>query len=123
MNYNDYEQIKKLIDNYFLAVSEADTNTLKSIFHESASMYGYLGDAPVLGTPEIFYADLESKPSMKEQNISCTMVLKNIDIHNSVATASIFVDNFYGASKVLDLFHLMKINNDWKIVCKTFTTL
>ena len=60
---------------------------------------------------------------MKEQNISCTMVLKNIDIHNSVATASIFVDNFYGASKVLDLFHLMKINNEWKIVCKTFTTL
>lgn len=123
MNYSDYKQIKELIDNYFLAVENADTTTLKKIFHEKASMYGYLGDTPVLGTPEIFYADLESKPSMKEQDIHCTMVLKNIDIHNNVATASIFVDNFYGASQVLDLFHLIKLNNEWKIICKTFTTI
>ena len=33
----------------------ADVERLKEIFHEKASMYGFLGNDAVVGTPEIFF--------------------------------------------------------------------
>ncbi len=63
-SFQDYEKIELLLQDYFKAVSNADIARLKTIFHEKAAMYGYLGDNAVIGTPEIFFADLSSKPSM-----------------------------------------------------------
>ena len=123
MNFKDYKEIEMLLQKYFKAVEEADIETLKTIFHEKASMYGYLGSDSVVGTPQIFYDDLSSKPSMKKNNINCKMVIGNINVTGNVATACIYVDNFFGAFRVNDYFHLLKTNNEWKIVCKTFTTV
>ena len=58
MYFKDYKEIEILLQKYFKAVEEADIEILKTIFHEKASMYGYLGKDSVLGTPEIFYNDL-----------------------------------------------------------------
>lgn len=120
--FQDYEAIKELLDRYFEAVGKADVDTLKTIFHENASMYGYLGPDAVIGTPEIFYADISSKPSMKEQGIDCRCVVKRIEIQENIADAIITVDNFYGAARVEDHFHLLKLDGKWRILCKTFTT-
>lgn len=121
--FSDYEQINTLLHDYFTAVGNADIAKLKTIFHETAAMYGYLGDAAVLGTPEIFFQDLSSKPSMSSQNIDCRMTVKNISVCGNTAQASILVDNFFGAFQIEDFFHLLKLDGAWKIVCKTFTTL
>lgn len=120
--FQDYEAVKELLDRYFDAVGRADVEELKTIFHPQAAMYGYLGVDAVLGTPDIFYADLQSKPSMKEQSIDCRCVIKRIEILGSIADAVITVDNFYGAASVEDHFHLVKLDNAWRILCKTFTT-
>lgn len=121
--FKDYQEIENLIKEYFDAVYNADTEKLKEIFHPGAAMNGYLGDDCVIGTPEIFYADLSSKPSMKSQNTDCQMVIKNIDICGNIANASILVDNFFGFARIQDCFHLLKVEDEWKILCKTFTTL
>mgnify|MGYP000587554579 FL=1 len=60
---------------------------------------------------------------MKKTNINCKIVIGNINVTGNVATACIYVDNFFGAFRVNDYFHLLKTNNEWKIVCKTFTTV
>lgn len=122
-NFQDYEEIGLLLRDYFKAVGNADISHLKTLFHENASMYGYLGDNAVVGTPEIFFADLSSKPSMSSQNIDCRMVIKNISVSGNTAQASILVDNFFGAFQIEDSFHLLKLNGQWMIVCKNFTTL
>lgn len=121
--FTDYEKIEALLRRYFDAVGGADIGTLKTIFHEKASMNGYLGADAVIGTPEIFYADLSSKPSMKEQGIDCRMVIRSIQVCGNIAQASIFVDNFFGAFQIEDYFHLLKVDGEWRILCKTFTTL
>ena len=95
--FQDYKEIETLLGDYFAAVSAADIGTLKTIFHENASMYGYLGNDAVIGTPEIFFSDLAGKPSMKSQGVDCRMVIKNISVCGRTAQASIFVDNFFGA--------------------------
>lgn len=121
--FHDYEKIELLLRDYFKAVGNADIVRLKTIFHEQAAMYGYLGNDAVVGTPDIFFADLSSKPSMQSQGIDCRMVIKNISVAGNTAQAAIFVDNFFGAFQIKDFFHLLKVNGEWKIVCKTFTTL
>ena len=121
--FTDYERIERLLRRYFAAVGDADVETLKTIFHPQASMFGYLGADAVLGTPEIFYADLSSKPSMHSQGIDCRMVIREIRVCGNVAQASLFVDNFFGAFQIEDFFHLLKVDGEWRILCKTFTTL
>lgn len=121
--FTDYEQIESLLRDYFEAVGNADIAKLKTIFHEKASMNGYLGADAVIGTPEIFYADLASKPSMRSQGIDCRMVIRAIQICGNIAQASIFVDNFFGTFQIEDYFHLLKVDGSWRILCKTFTTL
>ena len=122
-NYQDYEKIEALIRSYFEAVGNADIDKLKTIFHEKASMNGYLGKDVVIATPEVFLSVLSSKPSMKSDGIDCHMVIKHIQVCGNIAAASIFVDNFFGSSQIQDYFHLLKLDGEWKILCKTFTTL
>lgn len=122
-NFVQTQEIKNLLDKYFKAVYEGDVTTLKTIFHENASMFGYLGDDKVIGTPKIFFDDLESKASMKSTNTPCTGIIQNIQVSKNIATATLFVDEFFGICAVKDEFHLMKIEDNWKIMCKTFTTI
>lgn len=121
--FREYETIKNLLNEYFDAVYKADVEKLKSIFHKDASMNGFLGDDMVIGTPDIFYQDLQSKPSMEESNIDCSSVVKHIEVNDKVAQATLYVDNFFGVATVIDQFHLIKCDDEWKIICKTFTTL
>lgn len=121
--FTKVKAIETLLKDYFQAVYKADVTTLKTIFHTNASMYGYLGDNAVVGTPEIFFADLLSKPSMEASAIECNCVIDSIQVEGSVATATIYVDNFYGVANVKDAFHLLEEAGQWHIVCKTFTTL
>lgn len=51
------------------------------------------------------------------------MVVKNISVSGNTAQASILVDNFFGVFQIEDSFHLLKLNGEWRIVCKNFTTL
>ena len=117
------EAVKKLVERYFRAVYEADIAKLKTIFHEKAAMNGYLGENLLIGTPEPFFADLASKPSMAESKTDCRCVIKHLAVTGQIAEVTLLVDGFYGGACIEDHFHLIKEKNEWKIICKTFTTL
>ena len=121
--FSETEAVKNLLERYFDAVYRADIGTLKTIFHEKASMNGYLGPDLLIGTPEPFFADLSSKPSMEANKDDCRCVITNLQVTGGIAEATLFVDGFYGAATIEDHFHLVKEAGAWKIVCKTFTTL
>lgn len=117
------EAVKKLLERYFDAVYRADVDELKAIFHPEASMNGFLGDTMLVGSPEPFFADLSSKPSMAQEKTDCRAVITSIRVTGGVAEATLFVDNFFGAACIEDHFHLLKADGQWRILCKTFTTL
>lgn len=123
LHFKAAEEVKEVLDRYFNAVYNADIDNLKSIFHKSASMYGYLGSDIVTGTPQIFLDDLSSKSSMASEQTECKYVVESIQVTGDVACASIFVDGFFGAATIKDFFHLIKEDGQWYIVCKTFTTV
>ena len=121
--YQETESVKAQIDRYFDAVYRADIGTLKEIFHPEASMNGFLGDALLIGSPEPFFADLSSKPSMASQGTDCRGVVTSVRVTGSIAEATLFVDGFFGAACIEDHFHLLRVDGQWRILCKTFTTL
>lgn len=117
------EAVKDLMARYFDAVYRADTKELREIFHPQASMNGFLGENLLVGTPEPFYEDLESKPSMAQRGDDCRCVLQSVKVTGGIAEASLLVDGFYGAATIEDHFHLLLVEGHWRILCKTFTTL
>lgn len=121
--FADVEMVEKLIYQYFDAVYRADIDVLRTIFHKKAAMYGDLDGMLLAGTPEPFLEDLLSGPSMQTQNIVCRAMITYLEVSGSVASVTLLVDNYYGQTNVRDHFHLMRENDEWKIVCKTFTTL
>lgn len=94
-NFIETERVKNLLDEYFQAVCHADK--LKTIFHEQASM--------------------------ADDGIDCRYVIKSLQVTENIASATLFVDNFFGASCIEDQFHLLKVDGEWRILCKTFITI
>lgn len=123
MNFKEAEAVKALMERYFDAVYRADIPMLKTIFHENASMNGYLGPDMLVGSPEPFFADLSSKPSMAQEKTDCRYVIKSLQVTGNIAAVTLLVDQFFGAVSIEDHFHLLKADGEWKILCKTFTTL
>lgn len=117
------EAVQSLMQVYFNAVYHADVPKLKTLFHEKAAMYGYLGPNMLAGGVQPFYDDLQSQPSMAQSGTDCRCVIKDIDVTGNTASCTLLVDGFYGAACVEDRFFLLKESGEWKISCKSFTTI
>lgn len=121
--FKEMEAVTALVEKYFNALYRADIDTLKTIFHEKASMNGYLGEHLLIGTPDPLYQDLSSKPSMAENKNDTRYVIKHLQVTGNTADVTFMVDGFFGTACIEDHFHLIKDNGEWKIICKTFTTV
>lgn len=122
-DFLETEAVRQVMEIYFDAVYRADIDTLKTLFHEKAAMYGYLGPNMLAGTPQPFLDDIGGKPSMLVQGIDCRCVIRHLTVTGRIASVTLLVDGFYGVACVEDQFHLLKDGDEWKIVCKTFTTV
>ncbi|MCC8086930.1 MAG: nuclear transport factor 2 family protein [Clostridium sp.] len=112
-----------LILNYIMATYESHIPLLSSCFPESAKMTGYLGDTLVDGTPEPFFEDMASGPSMALGKEPYEAEIQFIHITGRTASAAVHETGFRGNTCLTDYFQLLKLEDgSWKIVSKTFTT-
>ena len=112
-NHEEVKQIKKLIETYAAGTYEADTDKLKSVFHEKAVMNGYLGEDILLGDPKPFIEDIGQNPSMKSQGAKYNAEIEYMNVETA----------FRGDGAMVNHFHLIKTDGSWKIISKLFTTL
>lgn len=123
-NYTELQNVKKVIENYIKGSYEADVDLLKEVFHKDAKMSGHMGGDVLIGTPEPFFQDLQSRPSMKDAKDNYNAEILSINITGGIASAVIYQTGFFGDGCIEDHFHLMKDEGgEWKIVSKIFTTL
>jgi hypothetical protein len=115
--------VREVMERYVEAVRKADVDTLRGLFHPAAEMSGYLGDTLLAGSPEPFVADVGGRPSMESTGAPYTAQI--LDIHASSRTASLRVEEtgFFGAFSFVNYFHLLKVEEEWKIVAKTFESV
>ena len=121
-NHVEEEAVKEVIVKYIDGTYYADTEKLKSVFHENAVMNGYLGPTLLLSDPSPFIEDIASQPSMQSSNDPYHAEIKSITVEGNVASVAIFETGFRGEAAFVDFFHLIKTNGNWSIVSKLFTT-
>lgn len=117
------EQIREVLERYMEGTYTANIPMLESVFHKEARMVGYLGDQLLIGTPAPFIEDMGSQPSMKELGHNYQAEVQDLEVNGNVARASVHETGFRGNGELIDHFHLLYENGEWKIISKTFTTI
>lgn len=90
-------------------------DTLRPIFHELATICGYVGPDLFAGPIQVFYdwhADNGPAADLVAGDI-------RIDVEGTAATVRIEIDNWTG-HRFTDFFTLVKIDGHWKILSKVF---
>lgn len=116
----DIQAVRTAVQNYIAASSNGDVKLAKCVFHSDARMSGYLDDEFITGTPELFFQSLENEtPSGEAGGYSAEIT--SIEVAGKVAAVTLKETGFIGRN-FTDLFHLAKIDGEWKIISKTFSS-
>jgi len=111
----DAEQIGALMQTYIEGARSGSTDHMRPIFHEMATICGYVGPDLFAGPIAMFYewhADNGPAADIKARELQ-------VDIEGTAATARIEIDNWTG-HRFTDFFTLVKIGGRWQILSKVF---
>jgi len=114
-NASEHDEIAKVVQHYIDGAKSGKGNDMKPAFHDDATIFGYVG------------ADLLAGPIQKlfdwnDENGAATELksrIASIDLVDTVATVRLELDNWTG-SRFTDLFTLLKLDGEWKIMNKVF---
>ena len=123
VDLDDVAAVRAVVERYVDATYRADIEQLRSTFHEGAAMAGYLGDDLLVGTPEPFFADMGSRPSMSGSGTTFKAQITSIQVAGRAAAVTLEEDGFFGVFRFVNYFHLLKVDGEWKLISKTFASL
>ncbi len=112
---NEHEAIAEVVQHYIDGARSGKGDDMKPAFHEDATIFGYAGDDLFAGPIQLLFDwnDNNGPASELEARIA------NIDLTGTVATVRLELDNWSG-SRFTDLFTLLKVDGEWKIINKVF---
>jgi ketosteroid isomerase-like protein len=120
----DSARVREVADRYVDAAYRGDVQALRACFHPLAIMCGYLGDALLAGSPEPFFQDIASMPSMQSTGAPYVAKTTSVEVVGNAASVRIDETGFAGDMAFANWFHLLKdADGGWKIVSKLFTSL
>ena len=114
-NISEYEVIAKVVQHYIDGARSGKGDDMKPAFHKDATIFGYVG-ADLFAGPiqQLFDWNDENGPATELQaRITC------IDLINTVASVRLELDKWTG-HRFTDLFTLLKVDGEWKIMNKVF---
>lgn len=114
-NATEHDAIAKTIHTYVNGGISGKGEDMKPAFHETATISGFLGSDLLSGPIQQLY-------DWNDQNGPATGLqarIANIDVFETVATVRLELDNWTG-HKFTDMFTLLKIDGEWKIMSKVF---
>ena len=123
MTNTEVERVREVVQRYIDATYRADIPALKSCFHKDARMTGYLGDMLLVGTPDPFFEDMGSAPSMESKGDPYKAEIRALSVTGRIADAVVYETGFRGDGVLEDHFHLICDNGVWSIISKNFTTI
>ena len=122
MTNKEKDAVIEVVQKYIDGTYQSDVSALRECFHSKAVMNGYLNDQLLLGDPEPFFQEIENNPSMAEGGAPYQGEIASVDVTGNVASVTVKETGFAGTMSFTDYFHLIKVNAEWKIFSKTFTT-
>ncbi len=112
---NDNEMIEKAVQYYIDGAKSGKGDDMKPAFHDDATIFGYIGE-------DLFAGPIKNLFDWNDENGPATELeakITSIDTVGTVATVRLELDNWTG-HKFTDLFTLLKVDGDWKIMNKVF---
>lgn len=112
---SDHNAIKDVIQKYIEGAISGLGEHMHPVFHDEATVFGYVGDDLFAGPAEQLFA-------WHDQNGPATDLearIASIDLVESVATVRLELKNWTGY-RFTDLFTLLKTDGAWKIMNKVF---
>ncbi len=114
-NVSEYDEIEKTIQHYLDGARSGKGEDMKPAFHQDATIFGYAG-------PDLFAGPIQQLFDWNDENGPATGLkarIASIDLIDTVATVRLELDNWTG-SRFTDLFTLLKVDGEWKIMNKVF---
>ena len=114
-NVSEYDVIAKVVQHYIDGGRSGKGDDMKPAFHEDATIFGYAG-------ADLFAGPIQRLFDWVDANDPATGLqarIASIDLINTVATVRLELDNWIG-SRYTDLFTLLKVDGEWKIMNKVF---
>jgi hypothetical protein len=112
---SEREAITKVVQHYIDGAKSGRGEDMKPAFHEDATIFGYVG-------AELFAGPIDQLFTWIEENGPATGLqarIADIDLVDTVATLRLELDDWTG-HRFTDLFALLKVDGEWKIMNKVF---
>jgi len=112
---SDRSMIVAVIQRYIDSAKSGKSYDMASAFHKDATVFGYIDDKLFAGPIERFFSWHDKNGAAAELQTD----IVSIDLIETIATVRLELNNWTGFIFV-DLFTLLKIDNQWKIMNKVF---
>jgi len=115
VDISEYDAITRTIQHYIEGGRTGNTEEMKKAFHPDATIFGYVGS-------DLFAGPIQGLFDWNDQNGAATELegrITSIDFVESVAIVRLELDN-WGMRRFTDLFTLLKVDGEWKIMNKVF---
>ncbi len=112
---NERDAIGKIVQHYIDGAKSGRGDDMKPAFHKDATIFGYAGD-------DLFAGPIQKLFAWNDENGPATELearIASIDVIGTAATVRLELDNWTG-SRFTDLFTLLKVDGEWKIMNKVF---
>ena len=115
LNVSQYDVIANVVQHYIDGAKSGVGDDMKPAFHEDATIFGYAG-------ADLFAGPIQRLFDWVDENDPATRLqarIASIDLIGTAATVRLELDNWTG-SRYTDMFTLLKVNGEWKIMNKVF---
>jgi hypothetical protein len=112
---SEYDGITRAVQKYIDGGKSGRGADMKPAFHPDATIFGYAG-------PDLFAGPIQHLFDWNDQNGPATELqarIASIEIIGTVAAVRLELDNWTG-HRFTDLFTLLKVDGEWKIMNKVF---
>ncbi len=115
LNVSEYDVIADVVQHYIDGANSGKGDDMKPAFHEDATIFGYAGSDLFAGPIQLLFAWVdENGPAT-----GLKARIASVDVVDTVATVRLELDNWIG-SRYTDMFTLLKVDGEWKIMNKVF---
>ena len=114
-NVSEHDAIAMVVARYIDGAKSGRGDDMKPAFHKDATIFGYVGT-------DLFAGPIQQLFAWNDENGPATELqarIVSIDLIDTVATVRLELNNWSG-SRYTDLFTLLKVDGEWKIMNKVF---
>ena len=114
-NVSERDAIAKAVQHYIDGAKSGRGDDMKPAFHKDATIFGHAG-------ADLFAGPIQQLFDWNDENGPATELqarIVSIDLADTVATVRLELNNWTG-SRYTDLFTLLKVDGEWKIMNKVF---